>query len=121
MSCLNWQNIYLLLITILLSCSCCLGGYAITKYYQAERQEQNIKEEIALVQNDIDDIEQLKQQEALIKDKQKLVQNLEEKSVNIYAILINLGANTVDDVALTDLKIKDGKIFLKGRAKIIKI
>lgn len=62
----------------LLSCSCCLGGYAITKYYQAERQEQNIKEEIALVQNDIDDIEQLKQQEALIKDKQKLVQNLEE-------------------------------------------
>ena len=53
--------------------------YAITKYYQAERQEQNIKEEIALVQNDIDDIEQLKQQEALIKDKQKLVQNLEEK------------------------------------------
>ena len=117
LSCLNWQNIYLLLITILLSCSCCLGGYAITKYYQAERQEQNIKEEIALVQNDIDDIEQLKQQEALIKDKQKLVQNLEEKSVNIYAILINLGANTVDDVALTDLKIKDGKIFLKGRAK----
>ena len=37
LSCLNWQNIYLLLITILLSCSCCLGGYAITKYYQAER------------------------------------------------------------------------------------
>ena len=36
----------------------------ITKYYQAERQEQNIKEEIALVQNDIDDIEQLKQQES---------------------------------------------------------
>ena len=62
LSYLNWQNIYLLLITILLSCSCCLGGYAITKYYQAERQEQNIKEEIALVQNDIDDIEQLKQQ-----------------------------------------------------------
>ena len=78
---------------------------------------ENIKEEIALVQNDIDDIEQLKQQEALIKDKQKLVQNLEEKSVNIYAILINLGANTVDDVALTDLKIKDGEIFLKGRAR----
>ena len=51
LSYLNWQNIYLLLITILLSCSCCLGGYAITKYYQAERQEQNIKEEIALVQN----------------------------------------------------------------------
>lgn len=117
LSYLNWQNIYLLLITILLSCSCCLGGYAITKYYQAERQEQNIKEEIALVRNDIDDIEQLKQQEALIKDKQKLVQNLEEKSVNIYAILINLGANTVDDVALTDLKIKDGEIFLKGRAR----
>ena len=117
LSYLNWQNIYLLLITILLSCSCCLGGYAITKYYQAERQEQNIKEEIALVQNDIDDIEQLKQQEALIKDKQKLVQNLEEKSVNIYAILINLGVNTVDDVALTDLKIKDGEIFLKGRAR----
>lgn len=117
LSYLNWQNIYLLLITILLSCSCCLGGYAITKYYQAERQEQNIKEEITLVQNDIDDIEQLKQQEALIKDKQKLVQNLEEKSVNIYAILINLGANTVDDVALTDLKIKDGEIFLKGRAR----
>ena len=46
-----------------------------------------------------------------------IVQNLEEKSVNIYAILINLGANTVDDVALTDLKIKDGEIFLKGRAK----
>lgn len=68
-------------------------------------------------QDDIDDIEQLKQQEALIKDKQKLVQNLEEKSVNIYAILINLGANTVDDVALTDLKIKDGEIFLKGRAR----
>lgn len=117
LSYLNWQNIYLLLITILLSCSCCLGGYAITKYYQAEKQEQNIKEEIALVQNDIDDIEQLKQQEALIKDKQKLVQNLEEKSVNIYAILINLGANTVDDVALTDLKIKDGEIFLKGRVR----
>lgn len=117
LSYLNWQNIYLLLITILLSCSCCLGSYAITKYYQAERQEQNIKEEIALVQNDIDDIEQLKQQEALIKDKQKLVQNLEEKSVNIYAILINLGVNTVDDVALTDLKIKDGEIFLKGRAR----
>ena len=74
LSYLNWQNIYLLLITILLSCSCCLGGYIITKYYQAERQEQNIKEEITLVQNDIDDIEQLKQQEALIKDKQKLVQ-----------------------------------------------
>ena len=75
-----------------------------------------------MVQNDIDDIEQLKQQEALIKDKQKLVQNLEEKSVNIYAILINLGANTVDDVALTDLKIKDGEIFFEGTSeKFIKI
>lgn len=113
----NWKNIYLLLITIILSCSCCLSGYVVTKYYQAERQEQNIKEEINLVQNDIDDIEQLKQQENLIKDKQKLVQILEEKSVNMYAILINLGANTVDDVHLVDMKIENGEVFLKGRAK----
>ena len=57
-----------------------LGGYAITKYYQAERQEQNIKEEIALVRNDIDDIEQLKQQEALIKDKQKISAEFRRKN-----------------------------------------
>lgn len=69
------------------------------------------------MQNDIDDIEQLKQQENLIKDKQKLVQILEEKSVNMYAILINLGANTVDDVHLVDMKIENGEVFLKGRAK----
>ena len=48
------------------------------------------------------------------------MQNLEEKSVNIYAILINLGANTVDDVALTDLKIKDGEIFERTGEKLSK-
>lgn len=113
----NWKNIYLLLITVVLSISCFFGGFLITKYYQTVNQAQIVKEELALVQKDIDNINELKQEELMIKEKQNLVQNLESKSINIYAILINLGAKTVDNVALNDIKVKEKEIFIKGKAK----
>lgn len=113
----NWKNIYLLLITVLLSISCFFGGFLIAKYYRVVNQAQIVKEELALVQRDIDDINELKQEESTIKEKQNLVKTLEDKSINIYAILINLGAKTVDNVALNDIKVKGKEIFIKGKAK----
>lgn len=113
----QWRKIFTVIFTLLMSFTIIIGSFWYVKYQQAWQQEQKISEHLALIQSDLDNINELKYKEQLIAEKQNLIQILENKSINLYAILVNLGVYTVENVALTDMEVKAQDILLTGIAK----
>ena len=113
----QWSKILIIIITFLLSVTIGIGSYCYLSYQKAYQQEKKLTEHIALVQQDLDVINELKPKEQIIEEKQKLIQDLEAKSIKLYPILANLGAYTVSDVALVEVEMNSHEILLSGIAK----
>lgn len=113
----QWRKIFTIIFTLLMSFTIIMGSFWYIKYQQAWQQEQKISEHLALIQSDLDNINELKYKEQFIAEKQNLIQTLENKSINLYAILVNLGVYTIENVALTDMEAKAQDILLTGIAK----
>lgn len=113
----QWRKIFTTIFTLLMSFTIVIGSFWYVKYQQAWQQEQKISEHLALIQPDLDNINELKYKKQFITEKQNLIQTLENKSINLYAILVNLGVYTIENVALTDMEVKSQDILLTGIAK----
>ena len=60
---------------------------------------------------------ELKQQENTIKRKQNVLKTIYKKDVKFYPLMVNLGTNTLADVKLMNVDVKDNKIILSGKSK----
>lgn len=114
---LNWRNISVAIILFLLVISSFVVGIFAHTYFNLKEQQKILSEQLYLKQADKDLIDELKQQENTIKRKQNVLKTIYEKDVNFYPLMVNLGANTLADVKLMNVDVKDNKIILNGKSK----
>lgn len=105
----KWKNIGYVLAVVLMMIICFWGSFMGTNHYQLQNKENILAEQLNLLEQDIKQMESLKIKEQIIQDKQSLVKILSEKSLNSYAILVNLGTNTIQDVKLINVEINEMK------------
>ena len=114
---LNWRNISVAIILFLLVISSFVVGNFAQTYFNLKEQQEILLEQLYLKQADKNLINELKQQENTIKRKQNVLKMIYEKDVNFYPLMVNLGANTLADVKLMNVDVKDNKIILNGKSK----
>lgn len=114
---LNWRNISVVIILFLLVISSFVIGNSAYTYYNLKEQQKILSEQLYLKQADKDLINELKQQENTIKRKQNVLKTIYEKDVKFYPLMVNLGANTLSDVKLMNVDVKDNKIILSGKSQ----
>ena len=105
----KWKNIGYSLAVVLMMIICFWGSFICTNHYQLQNKENILAEQLNLLEQDIKQMKSLKNKEQIIQDKQSLVNFLSEKSLNSYAILVNLGTNTIQDVKLINVEINEMK------------
>lgn len=114
---LNWRNISVVIILfVLMISSFVIGNFAYT-YFNLKEQQEILSEQLYLKQTDKDLIDELKQQENTIKRKQNVLKTIYKKDVKFYPLMVNLGANTLADVKLMNVDVKDNKIILSGKSQ----
>ena len=104
------------LLFLLVISSIVIGNSAYT-YFNLKEQQEILSEQLYLKQADKDLINELKQQENTIKRKQNVLKTIYKKDVKFYPLLVNLGTNTLADVKLMNVDVKDNKIILSGKSK----
>ena len=114
---LNWRNISVVIILFLLVISSFVIGNSAYTYYNLKEQQKILSEQLYLKQADKDLINELKQQENTIKRKQNVLKTIYKKDVKFYPLMVNLGTNTLADVKLMNVDVKDNKIILSGKSK----
>lgn len=114
---LNWRSISVVIILFLLVISSIVVGNSAYTYFNLKEQQEILSEQLYLKQADKDLINELKQQENTIKRKQNILKMIYEKDVKFYPLMVNLGTNTLEDIKLINVDIKNNKIILNGKSK----
>ena len=114
---LNWRNTSIAIILFLLVISSIVIGNSAYTYFNLKEQQEILSEQLYLKQADKDLINELKQQENTIKRKQNVLKTIYKKDVKFYPLMVNLGTNTLADVKLMNVDVKDNKIILSGKFK----
>lgn len=116
MTYLNWRNIALSLGICLTVFSSFITGFYVYDYIEAKELQAVSAQQLQLKQKDSDLIDELKQQENIIKYKQDALKNIYAEDTLFYPLLINLSADTVKDVKLVFAAVKERHVQLKGKA-----
>lgn len=114
---LNWRNISVVIMLFLLVISSFVIGNSAYTYFNLKEQQEILSEQLYLKQADKDLINELKQQENTIKRKQNVLKTIYKKDVKFYPLMVNLGTNTLSDVKLMNVDVKDNKIILSGKSQ----
>ena len=113
---LNWRNINILLLVSLIICSSFTAGFYLYDYCQTKEQQQILREQLDLKHDDKIWIEELKEQENTIKNKQEKLKQVYKNDALLYPLLVNLSTRNTDGVKLVSVSVKEKQAQLKGKA-----
>lgn len=113
---LNWRNINILLLVSLIICSSFTAGFYLYDYCQTKEQQQILREQLDLKHDDKIWIEEFKEQENTIKNKQEKLKQVYKNDALLYPLLVNLSTRNTDGVKLVSVSVKEKQAQLKGKA-----
>ena len=113
---IKWPNIYLFLSVIIFMSIGFFTSFKYVDYYNLDKRAEVLQQRVNLIEPDLNIISALKDKQENLTKRAGTIREIEQENVNIYGLLVNLGTNTVDGVAIDQLNVDKNKVEIKARA-----
>lgn len=113
---IKWCNVYIMLGIIIFSIIGFFISFKYVDYYNLEKQDLILQQDVSLIKSELEIINRVEQQDLESMNKHKIIKNLEENNVNIYGLLVNLSASTIEGIAIDKINVDNNKVIIKAIA-----